>query len=360
METKTEAHDDITEESAAGKEKHSGLTFSQIFCIWGGIFALFVQAAAFMFYAGGLFSLFGRNVTIISAMELILLVFNINKAIVYRSIFGMLLGLLYYVLLGLMLKCFGTTVVAVVHLLFRHKRTVSFYGMLKETFIAEIYFRTIVRECLYTYEAICIFMVASSAVTSTEYGSTIIYLSIAFGIVALLRAAQGPIERKKGTKSALLDGARGALCFFALVSMAFFLRVPCIKTFVDGCSALVHDNLYTMGMIRVTLSSVYSSLVAPVLIGVLQVMFLRLFDVYRDNSDIGPIRKKILILLLAVLALGLVFRCILVSATGSVGLDTFVGWLRSVKNTLLPLAVLIGILFLLDLLYGKEINSKHA
>lgn len=349
-----EEHAKETEPKETKRPKWSLL---QIFCLSGGIFALIVQTVAVILFALGLFAAFGRNVTIVSAMELILLIFNVNKAVVYRSVFGMLLGLLFYALLALMLKCFGVSAVAAVRLLLRRKVTVSWYGKLREEFPAGNYFRTITGECLLTFEAICIFAVAATAVTETDYGEALITLTVLFGIVALLRALQRRIARKESLISFVFCGLRECMVFTAMVLMIFFLRTSCIKIFIGGCSALFGGNFNTSGMTRIAISSFYSSLIAPALLCAVQVLFLRLFDNYRSGSDTRAVRRKLLILLLVILAFSLVFRCILVSATGSVGLDTFIVWMNTVKSTYLPMVLVMMILLLLYSLYGKGEES---
>lgn len=352
----TEVHAETTREetdlqkTAPKQEKRRKLSFSQIFCLSGSVVALVIQIIAVIFYATGLFRAFGRSITVVSAMELILLVFNINKAIVYRGIFGMLLGTLYYALLVLMLKCLGTAAVAATKSILRYKKNVVWWQG-KAQLIAEIYFRTIARECLQTFESICIFMVISAAVTETEYETTILYLMAAFGVVAILRAIQKPIEERKGVVPALLGGLRECILFAALTLMLFLLRAPCVKTFIEGCSMLANGNLNT-SMIRAAISSLYTSLVAPALLFALQILSLRLLDVYRYGADMGSVRRKLFILLLVFLALGLIFKCILISATSSVGFDTLTGWFNSIKNTYLPIVLLLLVLLLLNSLYG--------
>lgn len=353
-EIKEEPKEEERKETEPRKIKRPNMPVSHIYCISGGIFAFLVQTASVVLYSAGIFSVFGRNMTIVSAMEFILLIFNINKAVVYQSIFGMLLGLLYYVLLGFMLKGFVMASVNVMRLLLRRKQAVSLYGKRREEFPAESYFRLVAGECLFAFEAMCIFMVVASSVTETGYGSAFVFLSVAFGAVAILRALQKPIEKKERAVSLLMSGLKECFIFLALALMIYFLRVPCVKTFVEGCSVLFKGNLNTSESVRVAIASIYSSLLAPVLLCAAQIVFLRLLDVYRYCWDMSPPRRNLAILLLIVLISGLVVRCILVSATGSVGIDTFIGWLNTVKNTYLPLLLLVVMLLLFHSLYGED------
>ncbi len=331
------------------------ITFLQIYCAIGSGVALVVSIVAMVMYMSGSFSVFGRDMTIVSAAELILKVFNMNSAIWYRSIFGMVLGVLYYALLLVMCKCLYFVIASMVRLLSRRQIGVMTARGTEKRFPVENYFRRSVCECLCIFEMLCIFLVMGAATTELVYTRGTIALFIAFGVVAVMRAIGGSIARKDKVAGFILDAIKAVFLHASVCLLAFLLTAPCVKTFIEGFSVLLNGNLNTSGgIVRIAIYSLYSSLAVPILLFILDIFFLRLLHVYSEGLSLDLVQRKTMIVLLVIMALGLIFRCIFVSVTGSVELHTFTVWLGMIKDSYLPMLLLSLTLLLLCPIYGRE------
>lgn len=342
-------------EEAVEQQPAEKITFLQIFCMLGGCVALVVLIVAALFYMTGVFTVFGRNITVITAADLILQIFNTNRAIIYRNIFGLILGALYYIQLILVIKCLCVAIVYTVKLLSRQKTMIKTVAGPQKKFLAETYLRRIARQCLCVFELFCIFMISSAAVAETGYDNVILYLFVAFGVVSILRTMARAIDRKAKAADIVLDSIRTVFLHVAICLMVFLMTEPCVEEFIAGCTTIFNGNLNTAGgYVRIGLYSIFSSIIAPVWVFVLDSMFLRLIDVYSSGENIAPIQRTFLISLILLMALSFIFKCVAVSVDGSVGIYTFTSWLTLIQNTFIPM-LLISVMFLiLSPVYGKD------
>lgn len=313
--------------------------------IFGAIVQLYIVAA----YLLGMWNAFGRNINIVSAIDIIIQILNITRATIYRKIAQLLVGAVYLVIVGFLLRNAWHS-------------CKNFFGFFKNRKTdgdpkrKNSCFYTVIGQAIDSFMLICVSVVVFGLFDDVEIQSPFVAAAVLVAIMVAIRALSPRIEAQNDFDymALALTALKEILIFVSICLLLPLLKGSPVEKFINGCRMLFNGNIIVWGGdMRSGVYAFYTQLVDPVLSCVLVGMVLYLIHEYYGSWGRGEIMARSLLKTFIFVAtctvLHLVFHVFVNADISSFSIDTLVVWLNTVKSGYIPLLFLLGGLRWLEL-----------
>lgn len=305
------------------------------------IFGIALQLYLLAIFLGGTVSVFGRSITVVSAMDFILQIFNVTRATAYRRIAELLIGVGYIVLAVFMAKQTWETAKA-------------FLGYLRsrkpegDAELKRFCFSRVTRGGIASFEYICLLIVGVHLFASASIEQQTVAAMVLVGIAVSLRRFVPCFEKRESFDwlAACTNAAIEGLILICVCLLLGLFREAAAEKLVAGCKMLFNGNIISgNGTARTVLYAIYAYLLFPVLSGALAVTFMRLLHGYfhpsvRGKKLASAITKFIVFAAVCTL-IHFIFHSFINSNVSTFNLQMVWDWIGSVKDSYLPMLILL-------------------
>lgn len=303
-------------------------------------FGAFVQLFLLLTYLFGMGFVSGQRLTVLSAMDAMIRIFGITRVTVYHRISGFLIGGVYLLTAGLLIKNTWDTVK-------------NLFGFFKkrhdgsDSMLGDKCFKTVVRSGIDSFVLVCASLVLFGLLTNIKIQSTFMVATVLAAIMIAIRALLPCIGAEKGFDWTVpcCTAIREILIFVTICFLLSLLEERPIEKIFVVCRMLFNGNSW--GDLRTSLYALYVQIASPILSVVFAVMILHLLHGYynswaRGKTLAASILKTFRFVLVCVI-LHFVFHVFINVNIGTVSLKTMAAWWETVKSGYVPILILLGV-----------------
>lgn len=336
------------EEGQDGQEKKQK-KIGGYFLIARTVVAIGLQILILLSFLFGLVKIFGTAANPATVITLMLQIFSISKATAYRCIFGLALGILYFVffvlvLNGVVRSCgYALTIVGK-----KPSRTKAISAIFQNVYDQKTELRLrIVEYAYHAFEYAFILTILSNMVYRSGISGALIAVMAVAGILFFLNSIIkfGIRNVRQNVWGAALFMAKTVLVYAVICILLTMLCQPSVQETVNGFMALLNGSLVgkQVGNGRIKLHFLYGRLILPILYLIASVIAMILVHYYillflRGDS----LRRRLfktLIFVAVLLVLNLIFQVLIVAESYTIHLIR--DWLQLSKAVYLPVFLLL-------------------
>lgn len=296
--------------------------------------ALAVSVLILVFMLCGAYQYYRHDVNLLHAVNLILNLFEINKAAVYRTLIGVAISVLYFVTVGFMVRWLVQSIGRCIYVV----KTKDGESELLTSMFGNI------SRCIKSYLVVCGNLIISALVSVAEITGIAIAIMV---LVGIMYVAQGLIESLLATPrteitAIIMNAVKDVLLFTVMCLIVVYLNNAAIMDLIYGLQALFNGNVFSGGVASFFYAQ-YVFIVEPALWITLSALSFKLVYEFATGSNHFGTKKRVITLMIVIgiaLALHLIFKVFLVSASSSFHAYMIGEWLQAVSKTYLPLLLL--------------------
>ncbi|MDE7405764.1 MAG: hypothetical protein K2M89_02685 [Clostridiales bacterium] len=347
----------VTNMEADSQDKSHSVNFKRLAIKISAVFATCVQALIVIWLLCGAVQYYRHDITIVYAIKLLIKLFTISRATVYRTLFGVGASVMYIVLLAFMIKWLVISITRCIHIVIKKD------GDACEIFGAS---SIIYDNCLSSLRFLIVLIVVAGLISPCEITEAVIAILVLVGIVFVLREIMIVLFDEKVQRKlipALIIAAKDIFTFIAMCIIVAILNNESFMDLMYGLQKMFNGNVFTVeGGGEALVYSLYTDIVEPVLFIATAITFIVMLDeIIQPTVAYHFLTKHRIItsiVLTGVLTAGhLIFRILVIN--GSAFETYMIGeWLHAVSKIYLPLLFMLITLHIAFTALQVSINRR--
>lgn len=335
------------QKQAAKKSRKGAVAAIFTYCI----VLLCLQAILIILYLFGIVTLFGESVDPLLLLDIILGLINFNNAATYYILTSFAFEIIYIILFVLMVRAF---ILSLKNCKYLKKKTPAFCRIALvdcSERLSEMFF-------LYT----CVPIAIASMIGETHLSGAAVAMLVIIPLVQTVEyiVERLTVEKRPPVGEFLFELGKRAFLYAVFCMLVSFLRSPVFHDFIRGAVILFNGNITFGDGFFAFLHLFYIHIISPILYIFMLAFAYRVIAIaLLDPPEIRKRRlksaiKRAVIFTGVLLGLELVFGAFVASALNGMSIAIFGDWFLLVRQSHLPVFVLLVGCMLLNSLWGDN------